>query len=162
MPFLIRSYCRFPVQCPVTYHAGPFLQLLLVSFSGFWSLIILLMLGSGPVYAEWVSVSVIDQAGVTIYVDSETIRRKGDRVNVWELIDYKTIQTVAGASYLSARVQREYDCAGDLHRTLALTKLSGNMGTGKVMLTNSDQQKWEPVDPGSIGKRLWKVACNKQ
>jgi hypothetical protein len=98
---------------------------------------------------------------VTIYVDSDTIRRKGDRVTMWELIDYKTIQTEAGTSYLSARAQREYDCAGDLHRTLALTKLSGNMGAGTVILTNSDEQKWEPVDPGSIGKRLWKFACNK-
>jgi hypothetical protein len=24
MPFSIRPYRRFPVQCPVTYHAGPF------------------------------------------------------------------------------------------------------------------------------------------
>ena len=99
---------------------------------------------------------------MTIYVDSGTIRRKGYLVKVWELIDYKAIQTVAGTSFLSARVQREYDCTGDLQRTLALTKLSGNMGTGTVILTNSDEQKWEPVDPGSIGKRLWKFACNKQ
>ena len=59
-------------------------------------------------------------------------------------------------------LQREYDCAGDLHRTLALTKLSDNMGTGKVILITSDEQKWEPVDPGSIAKRLWKFACGKQ
>jgi hypothetical protein len=24
MPFTIRPYCRFPVQCAVTYNAGPF------------------------------------------------------------------------------------------------------------------------------------------
>ena len=24
MPFLIRPFCRFPVYCAVTYHAGPF------------------------------------------------------------------------------------------------------------------------------------------
>jgi len=63
---------------------------------------------------------------------------------------------------LSARLQREYDCAGDLHRTLELTKLSGNMGTGKVIRITSDEQKWEPVDPGSIAKRLWKFACEKK
>jgi hypothetical protein len=43
-----------------------------------------------------------------------------------------------------------------------LTKLSGNMGTGKVILITSDEQKWEPVDPGSIAKHLWKFACNKK
>jgi hypothetical protein len=30
MPFTLRPYRRFPVQCFVTYHARPFLKLLLV------------------------------------------------------------------------------------------------------------------------------------
>ena len=162
MSFVLRPYRRFPVQCSITYHAGLFLKLALAYFSGFGTVITLLVLSSGPVYAEWVSVAVLDQAGVIIYADSNTIRRQGDRVKIWELIAYETIQTVAGTSYLSARLQREYDCAGELHRTLALTKLSGNMGSGKGILTNSDEQKWEPVDPGSIAKRLWRFACSKK
>ena len=162
MPFSIHPFCRFPVQRSVTYHAGIRLTLPLAYCSAFWLLSTCLVLNSGPAYAEWVSVAVVDQAGVTIYVDSATIHRKGDRVTMWELIDYKTIQTVTSTSFLSARLHREYDCAGDLHRTLALTKLSGNMGTGKVILITSDEQKWEPVDPGSIAKRLWKFACDKQ
>jgi hypothetical protein len=146
MPFWMRS-----LRClPLTY------------CSGFWSLITLLVLSSGPVYAEWVAVSVVDQAGITIYVDPDTIHRKGNGVEVLELIDYQSMQTVTGTSYLSARVQREYDCAGDRHRTLALTKLSGNMGTGKVIPATAEHQKWEPVNPGSIAKRLWRFACNKQ
>ena len=153
MPFSIRPFRRFPV---------PFLKLPLAYCSGVGSLITLLLLSSGPTHAEWLAIVQNDQAGVTIYVDLDTILSKGDLVNVSELIDYKAIQTMAGTSYLSARVQREYDCTRDLQRTLALTKLSGNMGTGKVILTNSDQQKWEPVDPSSIGKSLWKFACEKQ
>jgi hypothetical protein len=43
-----------------------------------------------------------------------------------------------------------------------LTQLSGNMGTGKVILITSDTQKWEPVDPGSVAKRLWRFACDKK
>ena len=125
-------------------------------------LITLLVLSSGPAYAEWMTVSIIDETGATVYVDPDTIHRKGDRVTMWELIDYETIQIVTGASFLSARLQREYDCAGDLHRTLELAKLSGNMGTGKVIRITSDEQKWEPVDPGSIAKRLWRFACDKK
>jgi hypothetical protein len=81
---------------------------------------------------------------------------------MWELIDYTTIQTVTGTSFLSAKLQREYDCAGDRHRTLALTKWSGNMGTGNVILTTTEVQKWESVDPGSIAKRLWRIACDRK
>jgi hypothetical protein len=162
MPFLIRPYRRFPVHCAVTYNPGTFLKLPLAYFSGFWLLITLLLLSSRPAYAEWMTVSIIDQAEATVYVDPDTIDRKGDRVTMWELIDYETIQTVTGPSFLSARLQREYDCAGDRHRTLALTKLSGNMGTGKVILITPNEQKWEPVDPGSIAKHLWKFACDKK
>jgi hypothetical protein len=124
-------------------------------------LIILLMLSSGPTHAEWVAISAIDEAGVTIYIDPDTIRRQGSRATISELIDYQDVQTVAGISYMSIRLQREYDCAGNLHRTLVQTKLSGNMGTGEVTLTDSDKHKWEAADPGSLARRLWKVACNK-
>ena len=141
---------------------GPFFKMPRANLSACAALITLLVLSSGPAYAEWVSVSVVDQAGVTIYVDSATIHRKGNRVTMWELIDYETIQIMTGTSFLSARLQREYDCAGDRHRTLVLTKLSGNMGAGKVILITSDEQKWEPVDPGSIAKRLWRFACDKK
>ena len=161
MPFSTRSHRRFPVNCSVTYHAGTFLKLPLAYCSAFWLLSMFLVLNSGPAYAEWVLVSVVDQAGVTIYVDPATIHRQGDRVEVLELIDYRTIQTVAGTAFLSARVLREYDCAGDRHRTLALTKLSGNMATGRVIFITSEVQKWEPGDPGSIGKRLLRIACDK-
>ena len=124
-------------------------------------LTILLLLSSGPTYAEWVAISAIDEAGVTIYIDPDTIRRQGSRATISELIDYQNVQTVAGNSYMSIRLQREYDCSGSLHRTLAQTKLSGNMGTGEATLTDSDKHKWETADPGSLARRLWKIACNK-
>lgn len=162
MPFSIRPYQCFPVGCSETYHARQFLRLPLAYFLGFWLVITFLLLSREPACAEWMLVSELDRAGVTIYVDSNTIRRKGDRVQIWELIDYRTKQTVAGTSYLSARLQREYDCIGEVHRTLVLEELSGNMGTGTVLRVNSDPQKWEPIDPGSIAKRLWKVTCNKK
>lgn len=161
MSVSILSVRRYPVLCSVTYHACTRLRLPLPSCPAFWLLSTFLVLNSGPTYAEWVSVAVVDPAGVTVYIDPATIHRKGDRVTMWELIDYATIQTVTGTSFLSAKLQREYDCAGDRHRTHALTKLSGNMGTGRVIVTASEVQQWEPADPGSIGKRLWRIACDR-
>jgi hypothetical protein len=161
MRFIIRPYRHCSVQSVASYSAAKFLRLSLVYRLGFGILGILLV-NSGSAHAEWVAVSAIDKAGVTVYVDPTTSHRKGDRVTMSELIDYETIQTEKGASFLSARLQREYDCAGDLHRTLTLTQLSGNMGTGKVILITSDTQKWEPVDPGSVAKRLWRFACDKK
>ncbi len=62
------------------YYAGPFLKLPLASISGFWLLITLLVLSSGPAYAEWVAVGGNKEAGVTVSADPDTIRRKGNLV----------------------------------------------------------------------------------
>ena len=54
MSVTIGSYRRFPVPCPVACNAAPFLKLPLEYFLGFWLLIMLLVLSSGPVYMECV------------------------------------------------------------------------------------------------------------
>jgi hypothetical protein len=125
-------------------------------------LIALLVLSSGPAYAEWVEIGTTDD-GMTVYADPDTIRRKGELVKMWALYDFKNIHTVEGKSYLSYKVQREYVCAEERTRYLAFTFFSGNMGSGKVVPTTSDeQQKSEPVQPDSISFTLFKAACAKQ
>jgi hypothetical protein len=56
-------------------------------------LMILLVLSSGPAYAEWVETGHHESDDSVVYADPDTIRRKGDRVKMWELDDFKTIQT---------------------------------------------------------------------
>jgi len=162
MPFTLCPYRRFPVHCTVTYNAAPLFKLSLAYCSGFWSLMILLVLSSGPAYAEWVLTSGNDDAGLTVYVDPATIRRKGNLVKMWQLHDYKTVQTVAGDSLLSIKRYNEYDCAEERTRMLAYTWFSDNMGSGKVVYSTPDEQEWEPVTPRSINRTLWKVACSKK
>ena len=162
MSFSMRPYRRFPVPCSVTHYAGPFLKLPLAYVLGFWLLITLLVLSSVPAYAEWELVSGDDEAGLTVYVDRDTIRRKGNLVKMWQLYDYKTVQTVAGDSLLSVQRQNEYDCMEERTRMLAYTWFSSNMGKGRVVYRAADEQQWEPVVPRSIDRTLWKVACGKQ
>ena len=164
MPFTIRPYRRFPVPYSVTCNAGPSLKLPLAYSWGFWLLITLLVLNSGSVHAEWVAVEKNNElAGImTVYVDPDTIRRKGNLVKMWQLYDYKTIQTVAGDSLLSIKRYNEYDCTEERTRMLAYTWFSGNMGSGKVVYSTPDEQQWEPVIPRSINRTLWKVACSKK
>jgi hypothetical protein len=145
MPSSIRPLCRLPL----TY------------WLGFWSLIILLLLSSVPAHAEWVAIGTTDNA--TVYADPDTIRRKGNLVAMWQLYDYKTVQTVAGNSHLSSKLQAQYDCLEERDRRLASTWFSGNMGNGNVVFfNNSDEGKWSPVAPQTVGNVLWKVACAKK
>ena len=63
-------------------------------------LITLLLLSSGPAYAEWVLVEKNNDLVevMAVYADPDTIRRKGDLVTMWTLHDFKTMQTSPSSS----------------------------------------------------------------
>lgn len=144
MPFTVRPYRRF---------------LPLVCCSGVWSLITVLLLSVGPVYAEWVLISLDEERAV--YVDPDTVRRKGDLVKVWHLFDFKAVQTVAGHKFLSMHLQSEFDCAEERFRQLAMTTFFGNMVSGDVTYTQSVEGAWDPIPPETTVQILWKLACGK-
>ena len=124
-------------------------------------LITFLLLSSGPAYAEWVSVAEADD-GMTVYVDRDTIRRKGNLVEMWLLYDYKTVRAGEQHHIVSVKMQSEYDCPEERFRTRAILEYSGNMGRGKVVFTDSNKGTWKPVAPGSPAQALLKVACDKK
>jgi hypothetical protein len=162
MPFTIRSNRRVPVPYSVVSDASPFLKLSQAFLFGLWLLITLLVLSSRPVYAEWVLTSGDDEAGLKVYIDPATLRRNGNVAKMWQLYDYKTVQTVAGDSLLSMKRFNEYDCAEERTRMLGYTWFSGNMGNGNVVYSTTEQLPWEPVVPRTINRTLWNVACNKK
>ena len=172
MPFSIRPYRRFLVQCSVTYNAGLFLMLPLVYVSGFWLLITLLVLSGGPVYAEWVAVEkdYLLPGLQTVYVDPDTIRREGNLVTLWQLIDFKWMQGNAGMGplgfgphrFFSTKTHKQIDCAEKRLRLLAFTEFSRHLGTGIAAEGYVDTGNWLPVEPESINQVLWEVACGKE
>jgi hypothetical protein len=101
-------------------------------------------------------------SGTTVYADPATMRREGDLVKMPVLFDFKTIQTKAGVSYLSAKAQMEYDCAEQRFEGLAVLYFSGNMGKGNLLDRSSGIGKWLRVSPGSLDHALWKLACGKK
>jgi hypothetical protein len=144
MPFLIR-----PGRCvPLVY------------FSGFWLLVILLLLSGGPAYAEWVKINENDT--LTVYTDPDAIQRKGDLVKMWILYDYKTLQSATGVAHLSDSIQMEANCTEKLQRRLAYTCWSSNMKDGNVVFSHSGEGNWIPIGPGTVGHTLWSFACRKK
>ena len=91
-------------------------------------MITLLVLSSSPAYAEWIKVSDRDEAGKTVYVDPATIRRDSNLVKMWQFSDYKTVQTVGGIRFLSAKEQWEFDCAEERSRVLGAQGILGQYG----------------------------------
>jgi len=124
-------------------------------------LITLLLLSSGPACAEWMSLGA-SESGTTVYADPTTKSRDGDLVKMWVLFDFKTAQTKAGISYLSAKAHMEYDCAKQRFEGLAVMYISGNMGSGNILDRSSGKGTWLRIFPGSPDEDLWKLACGKQ
>jgi hypothetical protein len=162
MPFTVRLFRRFLVpSCSTASNVSPFFTVPPAYLMGFWVLITLLVLDSSPVHAEWELVSGDDSAKLKVYVDRDTILRNGNLTKMWQLYDYKTVQTVAGDSLLSIQRYNEYDCTGGRTRMLAYTWYSSNMGRGRVVYKTTEEQPWASVVPRSIDQTLWKVACSK-
>jgi len=172
MSFTNRPFRPYPVQCFVTYHAGPFLKLPLAYFLGLGSLITLLFLSTVQAYAAWVAVEkdYLSPGLQTVYVDPDTIRREGNLVTLWQLIDFKLMQGNAGIGpfgfgphrFFSTKTHKEFDCAEKRLRLLAFTEFSRRMGTGIAANGYVDKDNWLPVKPDSINHALWEVACGKE
>lgn len=150
MAFTIRPYRRFLPS---------------VSCSGFGLLITLLSLSHESLYAEWVSVGEKVEERLTeytIYIDPDTIRRNGDMVELWALLDFKALQTEPSPPYLSVKAHRQFNCTEERVRLLAMSAFSGHMGSGKVVFSYSDSNDLGiPVEPSSVAESLWKVVCAK-
>ena len=124
------------------------------------TLVLLLGLNTGSASAEWESLDESDSR-TTVYIDPDTMFVKGNLVKIWVLYNYRTVHAVAGEPYFSSKVQEEYDCKQARHRTLVDLRFSSSMGFGKVVSNESQQGKWEPVEPNSLTQRLLRFACSK-
>lgn len=111
--------------------------------------------------AEWTKVGESSlNGGYTAYADVASIQKAGDRVKMWALFDYQTVQKTSGVEYLSERIRREYDCNQKQMRKLAYKFFSWNMEGGDLIRSYNQPQKWVPIPPDSVDEAEWKVACN--
>ncbi|MCH6585121.1 MAG: hypothetical protein IH810_04725 [Proteobacteria bacterium] len=112
--------------------------------------------------AEWTKVewNHVD-GGLTLYVDYSTIRMVGNRVKMLSLTDL-VVEKEGEIDLFSSRTHDEYDCKEKKMRQLFYALYSGRMGSGKMEHSNSEHLKWAPVETGSMGEAMWKIACGKK
>ena len=102
-----------------------------------------------------------------VYYDPKTIRRDGDLVTLWQLIDYKWMQgnapfgtfMMSPHRFFSTKTHKEFDCARNTVRLMASSEFSQHMGTGIQNAVLVEQGSGQPVEPGSLNQALWEVAC---
>ena len=124
-------------------------------------LILLLLMVSTSVFAEWTRVTESADGDMTTYIDYGTIKKKGHKVKVWNLFDYKTVRIgAANERYLSSVTRFEYDCKKEMVRQLDVHWYS-RQGEIVRSITNIKDET-ESVMPGSMIETLFKIACSKK
>jgi hypothetical protein len=130
--------------------------------------LLLLLAGvSSSAMAEWMIIH-IDDAYI-VYIDSSTIRKKGHKVKLWDLVDFKESQKIpennslaAPVLYSSTKHQIEFDCKEELSQDHYLEFLSGSMGSGESVLLDNKTGPWQPIPPDTANWTLFNYACGKK
>ena len=126
-------------------------------------LVLLLLMVSTNVFAEWTRVTESADGDMTAYIDFGTIKRKGNKVKIWRLFDYKAVQKVENDRYLSSVGRLEYDCEEETSAVLDIYWYSGNMRQGDIVYSsNNIKDEATSILPGSIDETLFKITCSKK
>ena len=137
--------------------------------------VLLLLMVSTNVFAEWSRVNTAANGAITVYVDYETIKRKGNKAEMLSLLNFKTALKYNNDRYLSVTSRVEYNCEEKTDLALDFSFYSGNMKTGDVVFsttikdvkdetgeTDEDETKSISISPGTINETLFKIACDKR
>ena len=111
---------------------------------------------SSSTMAEWVKIGSYDS--FDNYAEPSTIRTNGNRVKMWTLRNYNSVQT---DGMVSMTAQKEYDCAEEQVNVLFLTGYTGPMGHGNEIASGTTRPDWRPISPGRLSEIEWKLACGK-
>lgn len=126
-------------------------------------IMVLLLLVSTNVFAvNWINAGTGSDGKFTHYVDSQSIQRAGNKIIVWALYDYKSVQVFKKAKkrYLSNIGRAEYNCSEATVRTLDAYWYAGNMAGGDVILALPNlTDPAVPIVPGSTAEAKLKVLC---
>jgi hypothetical protein len=100
---------------------------------------------------------------LTVMADAGSIRRSGDIVSMWSLINYvKPRKTDDGKEFLSSQQYFEYDCADKLSRRVEFNRYADLSGLGQLVYSNKTPGNWSSVASGSVGGELLRFACGEK
>lgn len=128
-------------------------KLLLTLFTG-------ILLSSNVASAAWTAVGETDN--YITYADLTTIKRSGNMVKIWALMDFKDREALVEGSYHSAKVLYEFNCEEERSRYLSFSWFFGKMGKGAVVYASNDVGEWRHLVPDSVNETLWEYACIKE
>ena len=121
-------------------------------------LLVLLMLIASPAWAGWEHIAESDD-GVKFLIDYQTIRKDGNKVKFWQLVNYPTPQILGEIKYASTRSRQEYDCKQEQRRVLTLTAFDAWNADGKAVVKEEETGNWREIPPETVVWAIMKKVC---
>lgn len=117
----------------------------------------LLMLIASTAWAGWEHV-VQDEDGARFLIDYQTIRKDGNKVKFWQLVNYPKPVTLGEVKYLSTRSRQEYDCKQEQKRVLTVTAFDNWNADGQAVI-KEETGKWQEIPPETVVWEIMKKVC---
>ena len=114
---------------------------------------------SSSVSAEWDYIARAADHSSATYVEGTSIRKLGDKVKLWEMLDYEEGRELGSKQVLSFKSLKEHDCKEKKYRGLSIIFYSNNMGKGAIVYSNNDTRPLKKVIAGSTNEASFKYAC---
>ena len=119
-----------------------------------------LLVTSINVMAEWTAVA--GNSHYTTYIDTDSRQIQGDRVTIWYMFDYSSVQKRDGSNQMfnSSVMQGDFNCKKQYKRQLDVILYSENLARGSVVhAVRNINEKYISIIPGSMDAGLIKWAC---
>jgi hypothetical protein len=113
---------------------------------------------------NWVKVITSTADGVTIYIDTNSIQKKGNLIYVWELQDYLEPKSIGSGITMSSSVTKYKIGCDELKSMPVVYEIySSNMGRGRLVdsysAKSSGNDKWSRFKLGAYGWFTITMAC---
>ena len=113
--------------------------------------------------ADWTPVATSQDGKFTLYADTGTVLVLVAKVQLLTLTDYQEAQVISATqSYKSVTMQDEFDCDALRGRHINLTALSGNMGKGVTVATETKPAPERSINPATADGDMLKFACARR
>ena len=121
-------------------------------------LFLVLSFATLSVNAQWLLMHEDDE--VSIYIETNSIKRKDHIVTFWKLFDYSVEQTFYNTNYFSSKEKYETNCNTEEGASLLISFNTEKMGKGKSVYSYKMKQKnFIPNIPDTIGYTIYKFVC---
>jgi len=123
-------------------------------------LFFLLLLISTSSYGQLWETVVESETNTVYSIDSSSVKREGDIVTYWELVDYKTPLKSGNLVVVSSKSKVIQDCKNNRFKVSDLIDYDGHNGMGNVVnVTMVSVTDWYKGTPDSVNSLLKERVC---